>query len=90
MASPYFRTLLKPCWLQTNNFQPETNEPLKIEINLPDGTSLDTFQTLMQLIYGENVQTLIECLDIKNLMSLTMLSNHYLIKPLTQKLCALI
>jgi hypothetical protein len=24
------------------------------------------------------------------LMSLTMLSNHYLIKPLTQKLCALI
>jgi hypothetical protein len=47
MASPYFRTLLKPCWLQTNNVHTETNEPIKIDINLPGGTSLDTFQTLL-------------------------------------------
>jgi hypothetical protein len=44
MASPYFRTLLKPCWQQRKtSLQNEETNLVHIEVKLPEGTALSTF-----------------------------------------------
>jgi hypothetical protein len=49
MASPFFKTLLSPSWVDpAKNREPE---PLKIELTLPPNTTTESFYRMLTLIY---------------------------------------